>query len=127
MLATLSISNYLDKKDSDVSSREDADELYSHQAAGAETITKEVEFKLRKPIGKMLQEEKMVIRSVAGPPIRMSLPECPPNASREEDKGDVVTGDCGIEEEDQSLEPAALPTLVADTAEQGEAEQVVGR
>ena len=45
----MSISDYLDVEDSAACSREKADEPHSHQETKAETTTKEVEVRLRKP------------------------------------------------------------------------------
>ena len=67
----VSVSDYWDGEDSAASSREEADKPYSHQDAQAETTTREVEVKLRKPLYNLLREEKLILRPSTCPPVHM--------------------------------------------------------
>ena len=55
-----SFSDYWDGEESAASWREEVDEPNSHQGAKAETTTKEVEVKLKKPLYNILWEEKLI-------------------------------------------------------------------
>ena len=65
-----SVSYYWDGEDSAASLREEADKPYSHQDAKAETTTREVEVKLRKPLYNLLREQKLICPSTC-PPVHM--------------------------------------------------------